>query len=133
MVAAVVALVLALAGDDGDEAGSSTSAASGAAELEPVAGGGATGTAKLDGDRLEMSVRGLPDPGRAGYVVWLYNSLFDARPLTRPQRKTAFDVTATLPQDADRYRSLDVSLEPADANRNHSGQSVLRVPLSSLR
>jgi hypothetical protein len=37
-----------------------------------------------------------------------------------------------LPAQASRYRSIDVSFEPSDGNPNHSGQSVLRVPLSKL-
>jgi hypothetical protein len=41
-------------------------------------------------------------------------------------------VTAELPAAAARYRYIDVSLEPADGNPNHSGQSVLRVPLRGL-
>ena len=41
-------------------------------------------------------------------------------------------MTAKLPASAAGYRYLDVSQEPADGNPNHSGQSVLRVPLRSL-
>ena len=37
-----------------------------------------------------------------------------------------------LPPDASDYRFLDVSSEPADANPNHSGASVLRAPLAEL-
>ena len=143
LVAAVVALILALSsgGDDGADGGGSEPAAETpapaggtSAKLAPLAGGKGAGQAQVSGDRLELSVSGLPDPGGAGYVVWLYNSLSDARPLTRPQRfEKAFDVKAALPQNADRYRFIDVSLELEDDNRNHSGQSVLRVPLSELR
>ena len=42
-------------------------------------------------------------------------------------------VSAKLAAAPAGYRYLDVSLEPADGNPNHSGQSVLRVPLRSLR
>ena len=37
-----------------------------------------------------------------------------------------------LPPEARDYESLDVSSEPADANPNHSGASVLRGPLREL-
>ena len=38
-------------------------------------------------------------------------------------------VTFRLPEDPDRYRFLDVSVEPADGNPGHSGRSVLRGAL----
>ena len=140
LVAAVVALVLALSSGEDDDGGGDQPAepasptAGGSARLTPPSGGTGKGEARLTGDKLEVSASGLPDPGGAGYVVWLYNSLSDARPLTRPQRfEKGFDVKAALPQNADRYRFVDVSLELEDDNRNHSGESMLRVPLSKLR
>jgi hypothetical protein len=145
LVAAVVALVLALSsgeedGDDAERAAEPDTPAEPAApttgkraKLTPLAGARGDGNVEVTGDKLELSVGGLPDPGAGGYVVWLYNSLAEARPLSRPQGTPAFDLTAALPQGAGRYRSIDVSLEPGDSNRNHSGQSVLRVPLSQLR
>jgi hypothetical protein len=39
---------------------------------------------------------------------------------------------APLPRGFQRYRFIDVSSEPADGNPNHSGASVLRVPLAKL-
>jgi len=142
VVAAIVALVLALSGGDDDDGGDAGQAADpgapaaasdGRGKLTPVAGGTGSGDVKLTGDKLELSVSGLPDPGDGGYVVWLYNSLAEARPLSRPQRSSDVELMTALPQAAGRYRFIDVSLEPADSNRNHSGQSVLRVPLSDLR
>ena len=139
---AAVALVLALSGgDDGDDestpakepAAPVQSATGEPAKLEPVAGGSAKGTAQIRNGTLDLSVSGLPDPGDAGYVVWLYNSLTDARPLNRAQSEQEFELKTKLPAGAEKYRYVDVSLEPADDNRNHSGQSVVRVPLSSLR
>jgi hypothetical protein len=144
--AAVVALVLALSGGGDDEKKAAPApadeptekpaspAVGKRAKLKPLAGGTGEGNAELRGRRLKLSVAGLPDPGGAGYVVWLYNSISDARPLTPVVSGVrAFEVKPTLPTNADKYRFLDVSLELADDNRNHSGQSVLRVPLSSLR
>jgi hypothetical protein len=41
-------------------------------------------------------------------------------------------LTAKLPADARKYRFVDISREPADGNPNHSGASVVRVPLAPL-
>jgi len=139
LVAAVVALALALSGGGDDEDGgepareAAAPAAGKGAKLAPPGGGTGMGTAVVRGGRLELSASGLPDPGGSGYAVWLYNSLSEARPLNRPQSTRAFELKTRLPKGANRYRFVDVSLEPADGNDNHSGQSVLRVPLSSLR
>jgi hypothetical protein len=91
---------------------------------------GATGTATLTqgGQRLTLKADGLA-PG--AYQVWLYNSVIDATSLTKVEG-TKLSLDLKLPSDASRYRYVDVSLEPADGNPNHSGESVLRVPLSKL-
>jgi len=142
-----IALVVALRGkNDSAPVGSDSAAApaqsdpsttKGAqARLEPLAGGGATGTASIvprgGGASLKLSVRGLPRPATGGYVVWLYDSVSDARSLTS-SLKGRFQASTPLPAGYERYRYLDVSREPADGNRNHSGESVLRVPLSALK
>ncbi len=41
-------------------------------------------------------------------------------------------MSARLPANFRRYRFIDVSREPADGNPNHSGQSVLRVPVADV-
>jgi hypothetical protein len=91
---------------------------------------GATGTAALTagGTRLTLNASGLA-PG--DYQVWLYNSVIDAVSLTKVQG-TKLSLDLKLPANASHYRYVDVSLEPADGNPNHSGESVLRVPLSKL-
>lgn len=142
-----IALVVALRGNNDSApvgsdppaapARSDPSTATGAeARLEPLAGGGATGTASIvargGGASLRLSVRGLPSPATGGYVVWLYDSVSDARSLTS-SLKGRFQASTQLPAGYERYRYLDVSREPADGNRNHSGESVLRVPLSALK
>ena len=91
----------------------------------------AKGSAQLTGRRLTLSVSGLPQRG-GSYEVWLYNDEIDAAPVTTFRSGSA-TVKAKLPQPPARYRYLDVSLEPADGNANHSGASVLRVPLRALR
>src|SRR4051812_13078514 len=91
---------------------------------------GVTGTASLTqgGQRLTLKASGLA-PG--AYQVWLYNSVIDAASLTKVEG-TNLSLDLKLPSDASHYRYVDVSLEPADGNPNHSGESVLRVPLSKL-
>lgn len=84
------------------------------------------------GPRLRLTVRGLPRPSRGGYVVWLYDSVSDARALTG-SRRGSFTVTEALPRDVGRYRFLDLSSEPADGNPNHSGESILRLALAKIR
>jgi hypothetical protein len=100
------------------------------APLTVLGGGSAHGTARIADDRLDLSLFGLRTKAR--YQVWLYSSIADAVPVaafTGPGAR----VHTKLPASAGRHRFLDVSLEPADGNPNHSGQSVLRAPLSGLR
>ena len=100
--------------------------------LQAVARGPGEGTAQLVGDgstrRLLLDVRGLPRPGRGAYVVWLYNNVADARSIGGSQRGS-FRLDARLPDDASRFRVIDISLEAPDGIRAHGGDSVLRVPL----
>jgi len=135
-VAALVALVLALVGKGGDTgAGVGAAPAAKPARLEPLITGSATGTAHVvtrgGTTRLRLSVRGLPAPPKGGYVIWLYNSVSDARSLGGRLRGS-FKTDIALPGGYERFRFIDISREPADGNRNHSGQSVLRVSVSSL-
>jgi hypothetical protein len=105
------------------------------AKLAPVAGSshGATGTAALlgGGRRLRLDVSGLPDPHGGAYEVWLYNSVIDAHSLVS-EKGTNVKLDLKLPANASRWHFVDISLEPADGNPNHSGDSVLRVALSKL-
>ena len=80
--------------------------------------------------RLELRVRGLP-VGDEAYEVWLFNSAVNAVGLARVARGS-FAVRVRLPEDAGRWRYLDVSREPLDGNPNHSGASVLRAPVARL-
>jgi hypothetical protein len=98
--------------------------------LSALGSGDASGTASLDGSRLRLRVTGLPPAEDAAYEVWLYDSVIDARSIGRVGADGT--LRAELPEGARDFRSLDVSREPADGNRNHSGQSVLRVPLEKL-
>ena len=136
----VVVVILALTGDDDEpvsQPGSPPAADGGGGgdgALEPIAGSKATGKAAISGGdspRLSIAVKGLPDPPSGGYVVWLYDSVTDARSVAGTARGT-FDLRARLPGDYRRYRFIDVSREPSDGNSAHSGQSVLRVPLADV-
>jgi hypothetical protein len=94
---------------------------------------GATGTAALGGGgkRLLLDVSGLPNPRGGAYQVWLYNSVVGSVNLVKVGG-TKLTLDLKLPSNASHYRYVDISFEPADGNPNHSGQSVLRVPLAKL-
>jgi Anti-sigma-K factor rskA len=137
MIVAVVVAVIRLGGKD--EAATHPAApvrpapapsASPRVPLRPVvaAAQGIRGTAQLRGGSVRMSVRGLP-AARGDYTVWLYDSVENALPLGNLRDGK---LTAKLPRDYARFRSLDVSIEPRDGNANHSGASVLRAPVSAL-
>jgi hypothetical protein len=100
-------------------------------KLAAVGNATATGTASLTDGRLRLNVMGLPDPRGGTYTVWLYNSVIDSRPIGTG-KGTAIKLNAKLPADAKSFRYVDVSLEPADGNPNHSGDSVVRVALAKL-
>jgi len=103
--------------------------------LEPLGPDqGGSGTARIEGSgddsRLILEVSGLP-PREEAYAVWLYNSVGDAVQVDRAVG-TALSVDQRLPADPVGYRYIDVSREPLDDNANHSGASVLRVPVAEL-
>lgn len=93
------------------------------------------GTARIEGSgtdsTLVMSLRDLP-PREEAYAVWLYNSVTDAQLLDRVVG-TVLDVNRRLPADPSQYKYIDVSREPIDDNPNHSGASVMRVPVAQLQ
>ena len=148
LIAVAVLLAVLASGDDdsnpaasdpGSQSAPAPSGGSGGgsgstAELTPVGGAarGASGTARLTGggDRLEVSVKGLPAAGEGAYNAWLYNSVIDARRLGGGNRGIALDIET--PADLDRFRFIDISFEPSDGNTNHSGRSVVRVPTAEL-
>jgi len=135
-IALVVALMLALGGDEGDPpppaapAPAGEPAPGGDGRMARLGAGPGSGSAAIVGPEdepaLRLRVSGLPRPEQGGYVVWLYNSISDARPLTGA-RRGRFTAREPLPPNAADYAFVDVSREPADGNPNHSGQSVLRI------
>ena len=94
----------------------------------------ARGTANIEGSgtnsRLKMSLSGLP-PREEAYAVWLYNSVTDAVLIDRVVG-TSLNIDKVLPADPAGYKYIDVSQEPIDDNPNHSGASVMRVPIDEL-
>jgi hypothetical protein len=133
-VGAAVAGLVAAGAYHGGDAGSPRPAEpkplASKAPLTALDGGSARGTAHISGQRLDLSVSGLRRKAR--YQVWLYDSIADAVPVGTFAGPSA-RVHPRVPAGASRHRYLDVSLEPSDGNPNHSGQSVLRAPLSKRR
>jgi hypothetical protein len=134
---ALVASGLATPGcSDGDrEQGTLASSWPHSVALRPVtANVHADGAARLVGHGpgawLELQVTGLP-PLNDAYVVWLYNAASDAVGVARVARGS-FAFRTRLPLDPRRYRYIDISREPMDGNRNHSGASLLRVRIKRL-
>ena len=131
-------LVFGGGSDDGDSkpvAAAKTQPAAKTVAVEPVAPDfPGRGTARIEGSgtdsTLVMSLRDLP-PREEAYAVWLYNSITDAQLLDRVVG-TVLDVNRRLPADPSRYKYIDVSREPIDDNPNHSGASVMRVPVAEL-
>ena len=142
-VGVIVAIALATSSSDSNSNGKTSSASrptppaaspskpskQGGVKLAAIAGG-ASGTATVSGGKLQLKAGGLAKGGH--YEVWLYNSIIDARSIGKASGGS-FTVKASLPGNWKRWRYVDVSREPRDGNLSHSGESVLRVPTSSLR
>ena len=143
--AAIVLIVVVAGGGDDEDEGSPTTGATtptATAPAEPSADGepleltslreGVSGTVQVvdrsGGTVVELRPRGL-DPGT--YQVWLYDTVADAEPVRRFEGAPEV-VRLRLPPDADQRAFLDVSAEPDDGNPNHSGGSVLRIPVGDL-
>jgi hypothetical protein len=76
-----------------------------------------------------------PNRNREAYEVWLYNSPKDARSLGAQvtDSRGTFQGAGPLPSNYARFKFIDVSREPIDQNRSHSGDSVLRGKLGKLK
>ena len=99
--------------------------------FRPLGDGPGSGRFTTAGDgRYVIVLKGLPEPSGA-YQAWLYNNVVDAIPLGT-FRQGSGRLAIRLPANAARYRFLDISQEPADSNRNHSGDTVLRARLAPL-
>lgn len=134
--------IAALSGGSGDSGGSgsanasetpsATATAPAAAiqapptALEPLLSGpaGIRGTVVTRGEHAVLRVEGLERPV-ADYEVWLFNTVADSQSLGRLSQRRF-----RLPAERNRYRYLEVSLEPpSDRIPAHSGRTVLRAPV----
>jgi Anti-sigma-K factor rskA/Sigma-70, region 4 len=84
---------------------------------------------------LVQAARLEPSGQREAYEVWLYNNRGDAKTLGGQvtDQQGNYQAIGNLPADFNEYRSIDVSREPLDRQRSHSGDSVLRGPIPKLR
>jgi anti-sigma-K factor RskA len=104
------------------------------AALAPLPDHQGSGTAEVVGSgagrSLDLDVRGLTR-GSGYYEVWLLDK--DGKKLVSLGLLRGRHGTFTLPPDVDlrRYPVVDISIEPADGNPAHSGNSVVRGQLPS--
>ena len=93
--------------------------------------------AEQNGQRqLIVQAANLPASGqRQAYEVWLYNSPTDAKSVGAQvtDAQGNYQGAGPLPDDFSQYRFIDVSREPVDRERAHSGDSVLRGRVPTLR
>jgi hypothetical protein len=117
-------------------------ASGGAASTVPTPGksgvpAGIAIVASRDGKRqvIVQAASLPPSKPRQAYEVWLYNSPKDARSIgaqVTDQRGT-FQGAGPLPDDYQRFQFVDVSREPINQDRSHSGDSVLRGKIGTLK
>jgi hypothetical protein len=125
-----------LTGSDDNKSGSSSNAST---TPQPGTKGpaGIAIVASRDGKRqvIVQAASLPPNKPREAYEVWLYNSPKDARSLgaqVTDQRGT-FQGAGPLPSDYQRFQFVDVSREPINQDRTHSGNSVLRGKIGTLK
>lgn len=100
--------------------------------LRPDAPGDVAGEiVALDGQRrVDVDLSGLPAPEDAFYELWLLD-LEDGQLVSLgPVADTAsYVVPAAV--DLGAYPTIDVSVEPTDGDPTHSGDSILRGPITA--
>ncbi len=125
----VVAVVL-VATDGNEDATTLTLAA------VPGSDADASGSAELGGagDTARVQLAGL-ESSRDGefYELWMLNDADDLVSLGsfRVEDSGETEVELPIPVDPSEYGFLDISLEADDGDASHSGDSVLRGPISS--
>lgn len=126
-VAVVVAVVL-VAGSREDEPTLTLAAV-------PGSGTAATGSAELGGagETATVTLSGL-EPNQEGefYELWMLNDADDLVSLGsfRVSEDGETEVELPVPVDPAEYAFLDISVEPDDGDASHSGDSVLRGPIT---
>ena len=95
--------------------------------------GNPAGLAILYGQKAQRVVQiqatGLPPSDQETvYQLWLYNSQGQVKSLGAQVANASgtFQAAGNLPKDFTNYRFIDLSREPIDKNKKHSGDSVLR-------
>jgi hypothetical protein len=160
IVLLALVLILSLGGDDDDgggdgggDRGSETTGTNanqnaqpqliGQLELSPVGKRpssvrGVAGIAKVGKDTqlvVQAQLPPKPQGGREAYEVWLWNSNKDAVSIgaQNTDQQGVYQGAGTIPADYAKYKYIDISAEPLDNNRAHSGRSVLRGELANLQ
>ena len=127
--------------DDPEPATEQAAAGSGDGQNTPAqATGDPAGIAivvEQDGRRqlLVQAARLEASGQREAYEVWLYNDQGDAKTLGGQvtDQQGNYQAIGNLPADFEQYRFIDISREPLDKQRAHSGDSVLRGRMPELR
>jgi len=108
--------------------------------LRPVEGnkkGGGVAVVAERGNQRQLIIQAQlpPSPRRTAYEVWLYNSDGDAQSIGAQvtDKQGRYQGAGPLPRDFDKFKSIDISLEPINRNAKHSGQSILRGPTAPLK
>ena len=132
-----------LTGDDDEPEPAAEQAASGSGDGQNAAQQGTGAPAGIaivveqNGGRqlLVQAARLEPSGQREAYEVWLYNSQGDAKTLGGQvtDQQGNYQAIGTLPSDFEQYRFIDISREPLDQQRGHSGDSVLRGRAEAAR
>ncbi len=133
IAAAAAALVIAvvLVANGGEEDATTLTLAA-----VPGSGAEASGSAELGGagETASVQLAGL-ESSREGefYELWMLNDAEDLVSLGsfRVERDGETEVELPIPVDPSEYGFLDVSVEADDGDASHSGDSVLRGPISS--
>jgi hypothetical protein len=144
LLAVLVWPVGLLTGDDEKSSNASEPAATEQTQTsgQPAASQGPAGIAVVveqNGKKqLLVQAANLTPSGQSeGYYVWLYNSPDDARSLggqvTDPQG--SYQALGAFPADYKKYKYIDVTRQQVgnDPNIKHSGESVLRGPMPTVK
>jgi hypothetical protein len=143
LVAVLLWPIGVLTGDDDEPEPASQQAAAGGGDGQNTSGqttGAPAGIAivvEQNGRRqlLVQAARLEASGQREAYEVWLYNSQGDAKTLGGQvtDQQGNYQAIGNLPDDFEQYRFIDISREPLDQDRSHSGDSVLRGRMPKLR
>jgi Anti-sigma-K factor rskA/Sigma-70, region 4 len=131
-----------LTGSGDDNAPSAEPAASNTGNQQNATNGQPAGIAIVvqRGDKKQLLVQAanLPPSGQnEGYYVWLYNSPGDAKSLGGQvtDQRGSYQALGNFPADYKEYKYIDISRQQVGNGTNvqHSGESVLRGPMPTLR